>query len=235
MQSPARPRPSRWTTVRRWLARRAERFLTHLRMRHSDDPTAGESSADQNALNSEDAYAPGGEPRTDGASGPAAEASDAAAAAPEDGVEQLRRELDAQRDKYLRLAAEFDNFRRRTQKERAEAGTRAQATLVKSLLEELDDLQRFAQLDPASVNPATVLEGVQLVERKLQKELTAAGLEAIDPTGQPFDPNLHEAVATAPADSAEQDSTVAQVYQLGYTFASQLLRPARVVVRQWNG
>ena len=202
-------------------------------MRHSDDPTAGQSPDDQNATTSEDAYAPGGEPRTDGA---AAEGDGAVGTATEAGdAEQLRRELEEQRDKYLRLAAEFDNFRRRTQKERAEAGARAQATLVKSLLEELDDLQRFSQLDAATVSASAVIEGVQLVERKLLKELTAAGLSVVDPVGERFDPNLHEAITTAPAASAEEDDTVGQVYQLGYVFGSQLLRPARVVVRQWNG
>ena len=205
-------------------------------MRHSEDPTAGQSPADENATTSEDAYAPGGEPRTDGAAA-AAPDDDGAVGTTTEGAdaEQLRRELEEQRDRYLRLAAEFDNFRRRTQKERAEGAARAQASLVKALLDELDDLQRFSQLDPATASAAAVIEGVQLVERKLLKELTGAGLSVVNPVGEKFDPNLHEAITTAPASSAEEDDTVGQVYQLGYVFGSQLLRPARVVVRQWNG
>jgi molecular chaperone GrpE len=152
-----------------------------------------------------------------------------------DDVASLRGELDAQRDRYLRLAAEFDNFRRRTQRERAEAGVRAKAELVRPLLDALDDLERFGQVDTATATAASITEAVMLVGRKLAKALADAGLEVVNPLDEPFDPARHEALATAPATSAEQDSTVAQVYQPGYVFGGQLLRPARVVVRQFNG
>lgn len=147
----------------------------------------------------------------------------------------LRAEIEAQRDKYLRLAAEFDNFRRRTTRERTELGNRAKADLVRPLLDALDDLERFGSVDPATATAASIQEGVLLVGRKLAKALTSQGLEIVNPLDQPFDPARHEALATAPATSAEQDSTVAQVYQQGYVFGGQLVRPARVVVRQWNG
>ena len=114
-------------------------------------------------------------------------------------------------------------------------GARAQAELARQLLDALDDLDRFWHVDPATTDAATVIEGVGMVARKLSKSLQAAGLEVVDPVDQPFDPNRHEAVATAPAASAEEDHTVAQVYQPGYVFGNQLLRPARVVVRQWQG
>lgn len=146
--------------------------------------------------------------------------------------DDLARQLDEQRDRYLRLAAEYDNHRRRTQKERAEAGGRAQAELVKHLIDALDDLGRFAHVDPASTDATTVVEGVAMVEKKLLKTLAGAGLQVVDPAGQPFDPSLHEAVATEPAARRDDENTVARVYQLGYVFAGQLLRPARVVVRQ---
>ena len=74
-----------------------------------------------------------------------------------------------------------------------------------------------------------------MVEKKLLKALGAAGLEIVDPVNQSFDPQLHEAVATEPALSPEDDHVVARVYQVGYKFNGQLLRPARVVVKQWNG
>ena len=151
------------------------------------------------------------------------------------GSDELQRQLEEQRDKYLRLAAEYDNHRRRSQKERAEAGGRAQAELVKQLIDGLDDLSRFAHVDPASTDVHTVVEGVAMVEKKLLKLLGGAGLEIVDPTGQPFDPALHEAVATEPANSRDDDHQVARVYQLGYVFAGQLLRPARVVVKQYGG
>jgi molecular chaperone GrpE len=74
-----------------------------------------------------------------------------------------------------------------------------------------------------------------MVEKKFLKMLTAAGLEIVDPVNQSFDPTLHEAVATEPALSPEDDHVVARVFQVGYLFGGQLLRPARVVVKQWNG
>jgi len=147
----------------------------------------------------------------------------------------VQRLLDEQRDKYLRLFAEFDNYRKRTAREFREAAPRAQGELVKELLDPLDDLMRFADLDPAQVDAKTVVDGVNLVERKLLKAFAAFGAEVIDPAGQPFDPNLHEAVMTEPAAAADEDDVVARVFQVGFLFNGQLLRPARVVVKQWNG
>jgi molecular chaperone GrpE len=138
------------------------------------------------------------------------------------------------RDKYLRLAAEFDNYRKRTMRERAEAGSRAQGELVKHIVESLDDLGRVIAVDPASTDARSVVQGVDLVAKKLLKALTSAGLEVVDPVNQTFDPAFHEAVATEPALSPEDDHVVSQVFQPGYRFGGQLLRPARVVVRQWS-
>ena len=145
------------------------------------------------------------------------------------------REVEQLRDRHLRLAAEFDNYRKRTARESAQAGARAQADLVKLLLDPLDDLMRFADLEPAAVDVTTVVQGVDLVERKVLKALGAAGLEVINPVDEPFNPELHEAVMTEPALSPEDDHIVSRVFQQGYVFAGQLLRPARVVVKQWNG
>jgi molecular chaperone GrpE len=148
---------------------------------------------------------------------------------------RLEAAVTAEREKTLRLAAEFDNYRKRVVRERQEAGGRAQAELVQGLVEALDDIARFAHLDPATVESKTVVEGVAMVERKVMKTLSGHGLEVVDPTGRPFDPAFHEAVGTEPATSAEEDHLVARVYQPGYLFRGQLLRPARVVVKQWLG
>jgi molecular chaperone GrpE len=144
-------------------------------------------------------------------------------------------DLATERDKYLRLAAEYDNYRKRSAKERQDAGTRAQADLVRQLVEALDDVARFAHIDPATTDATTVVQGVDMVEKKLLKALGGAGLEIINPLGETFDPALHEAVATEPTSAREDDHVVSRVYQPGYVFRSQLLRPARVVVKQWNG
>jgi molecular chaperone GrpE len=152
-----------------------------------------------------------------------------------DATGTAQRQLAEQQDKYLRLAAEFENYRKRTMRERAETYSRAQGDLAKQLLDALDDLARFAHVDPATVDAVTVVQGVEMVEKKTLKALTGCGLETIDPTNQSFDPTLHEAVATEPALSPEDDHVVSRVYQVGYRFNGQLLRPARVVVKQWNG
>jgi molecular chaperone GrpE len=158
-----------------------------------------------------------------------------AESAPDSGAEAAERALAEQQDKYLRLAAEYDNYRKRAVRERHEASTRGQAELLRGLLDALDDLSRFAHVDPATTDTKTVVDGVAMVERKMLKTLTAIGVEVVNPIDQTFDPSTMEAVATEPALSREDDHVVAKVYQQGYLFNGQLLRPARVVVKQWNG
>lgn len=153
----------------------------------------------------------------------------------DDRASELERELTLERDKYLRLVAEFDNFRKRMMKERVEAEARGQAELVRHMLDPLDDIARFAHVDPATTETSTIVEGVALVEKKLDKSLRAAGLEIINPAGEKFDPAMHEAVAIEATTNSDLDHTVAQVYQVGYAFKGQMLRPARVVVRQYQG
>jgi len=143
--------------------------------------------------------------------------------------------LDELNDKYLRLAAEYDNFRRRTSKERLELSARSQGELLKMLIDPLDDLARVIAQGPGASDAKTVLDAVEVVDKKMMKGLVAAGLEVINPVGKPFDPTLHEAVSTAPAATKEEDHIVSQVFQPGYLFKGQLLRAARVVVLQWNG
>jgi molecular chaperone GrpE len=178
---------------------------------------------------SEDEFAPGAE------GGPGGNGPDESAVVTDERIADLERRLAEQHDKYLRLVAEYDNYRKRTGKERAESHSRAQADLAKQLLDALDDLARFAHIDPQTVEAVTVVQGAEMVEKKLMKALTSAGLELIDPVDLTFDPTLHEAVATEPALGPEDDHVVARVYQPGYLFNGQLLRPARVVVKQWNG
>jgi molecular chaperone GrpE len=143
--------------------------------------------------------------------------------------------IEEEREKYLRLAAEYDNFRKRTARERTESGARAQAELVRRLVDSMDDLSRFAHVDPASTDAITIVQGVEMVEKKLLRELASLGLEVLNPVDQPFDPAVHEAVSTEPTPAKEDDHMVARVYQPGYMFQNQLIRPARVVVKQWNG
>jgi len=190
-----------------------------------DDRDNSRFNGDADGPDSEDTFAPGSE-RNDVDADP--ETSDALMA-------DLERRLSDQQDRYLRLAAEYENYRKRTIRERSEAHSRGQADLAKQLLDPLDDLARFAHVDPTTVEAATVVQGAEMVEKKLLKMLAGAGLEVVDPVNQTFDPTLHEAVATEPALSPEDDHVVSKVFQVGYLFNGQLLRPARVVVKQWNG
>lgn len=150
------------------------------------------------------------------------------AAAQGDEVAQLK-------DRYLRLAAEYDNFRKRTDRERSGGRDRAQAEMAEALLEPLDDLQRVADLKAESTTVEAVLEGIQMVERKLLRILEGFGLETLDAHGKAFDPSMHEALMTIATDDASEDDTVGEVFQPGYQFRGTLVRPARVQVRKHGG
>jgi len=149
-------------------------------------------------------------------------------------VARLEREVAEVQDRYLRLAAEFDNYKKRMTRERTESWGKAQADVIQRLVDALDDLARFAHVDPATTDARTIHDGVDLVERKIWKELDALGVRRLDETGGRFDPAVHEAVTVAPAATPEQDNTVGQVLQAGYRLGGQLLRPARVLVLKWQ-
>jgi molecular chaperone GrpE len=168
------------------------------------------------------------------------QAADAAgeSARPSEETEELSAvaaERDSYRDRYLRLAAEYDNFRKRTERERATDRGRAQANLVQRILDVVDDFERVTQIDPEKTSATALLEGIQMVERKLLRTLESAGLEIIDASGKPFDPEEHEALASAPTDDRDQDDTISDVFQKGYRFKGNLLRPARVRVFKHEG
>jgi molecular chaperone GrpE len=140
------------------------------------------------------------------------------------------KDLEELNDRHLRLVAEFNNFRRRTEQERLSAWARAQADVVAKFLDVLDDLHRVAQLDLSNATVEAIMEGIDLVERKFTRMLEDSGVEVIDPAGQGFDPERMEAVMRVPAESDDQDDVVAQVFQKGYTLKGVLVRPARVSV-----
>jgi molecular chaperone GrpE len=149
-------------------------------------------------------------------------------------TKRLEQEAAEWKDRCLRAAAELENFKRRAIKERSETWSRAQADVIGRTLDVVDDLGRVAALDPAQTTAQALHEGMGLVERKLIKALESVGVERMDPMGQPFDPNVHEAVMTLAAPSPEADHTVGSVLQLGYRLNGMLLRPARVAVFAWT-
>jgi molecular chaperone GrpE len=154
---------------------------------------------------------------------------------PENGADPIQEELETLKDRHLRLAAEFDNFRKRSRDEVLQASTRGQATLLSTLMDVIDDFQRMHEVDPATATLDSVLEGLVMVDRKLGRLLADFGLEMIDPTGDPFDPATMEAVLRIPTAEAEEDDRVDQVLQRGAIFKGHLVRPARVAVRKLEG
>ena len=137
-----------------------------------------------------------------------------------------------QRDDYLALAqrtqADFENYRKRVAREAAAAQERGVCSLAKELLPALDNLDRAIE---HADHDDPLLQGVRLVRSELAAALTRAGIESFSPAGEPFDPEVHEAVATAPQPPGGKPSgTVVEVYQPGYRMGASILRPARVVV-----
>ncbi len=152
----------------------------------------------------------------------------AEAADPADAVAQAKAEAAEWQDKYLRLHAEWDTYRRRTNEQRAQEKARATEKLVESLLPVLDDFERT--IDYATSNGESgLLGGVEAVHSKLVSVLEKDGVEVISPEGQAFDALEAQAVATVD-DPSVPDETVAQVYQKGYRMGTKVLRPAMVTV-----
>ena len=148
-----------------------------------------------------------------------------------EGMEDAGSSLERERDQYLALAqraqADFENYRKRAAKEVAAAGDRAKGNLVRELLPVVDNLERA--LASAGESEQHLAEGVRLVHSELIGLLQRNGIEAFDPTGEPFDPEVHEALSTQPADGAEP-GTVVGVMEKGYKLNGTVLRPARVMV-----
>ncbi len=147
-------------------------------------------------------------------------------------VEELAAEefAPAPDDAYLRLAADFDNYRKRVAREHAELTARANERLLNELLPVLDDLERA--LEAASAHEEAKLEeGVQLVHRSLAGLLERHGLSEIDAAG-PFDPHVHEALLAQPGGEGVESGSVLQVLQKGYRLGDRVLRPTRVIVAE---
>lgn len=149
-------------------------------------------------------------------------------------LDDLREELHQLSDRHLRLAAEFDNYRKRTDREREAMGARLQLALISPLLDVVDDLERVAT-SGEDASAAALLDGIQLVQKKFHNVLGAAGLEPIEAEGEVFDPAVMEAMMTVPTDDPARDDHVADVFQRGYRLGDVLVRPARVRVLKYEG
>lgn len=151
-------------------------------------------------------------------------------------LRDLLADAEAKKDEYLELAkrtqADFENFRKRMTAEVQAASVRGKVQLAAEVAPVLDDLERAIQaagLDPEGDSEDGLAHGVLLVFRGLRETLKRNGIEQVDPKGEKFDPNQHEALSTIPVEGTEP-GVVVEVMQKGYRFEEQLIRPARVVV-----
>jgi len=154
--------------------------------------------------------------------------TDAPGAAGDDAIDTLRRERDDLQDRLLRLAAEFDNYRKRTERERRELSDAVSADLIRDLLPAIDDLERAIAASADTTDPA-MREGIELIHRQLLDALRRRNVEPFESVGKIFDPAWHEALASEPARGRREDEIVEEIRR-GYRIGSRLLRAAMVKV-----
>ena len=145
-------------------------------------------------------------------------------------LEKKDKEVSELRDKYLRLQAEFDNYRKRTAKEKVELLQTAGKEVILSLLDVLDDSDRAIKQLENTTDVEAVKDGVKLVFNKLKNTLQAKGLKPMESINTPFDPDLHDAITEIPAPTPEQSGKVVDVLQPGYYLNDKLIRHAKVIV-----
>jgi molecular chaperone GrpE len=156
--------------------------------------------------------------------------ADLAEETPEQGCEELAAQVAELKERALRQAAELDNYKKRTEREKAEFFKRANEGLVKELLPVLDNLERaLASAKEHTQSDPNLVQGVEMIQGELLKTLGRHGLEPVEAVGQAFDPKLHEAMMQQ-EDPEQDENTVLAEAQRGYTFEGRLLRPAMVVV-----
>ena len=149
---------------------------------------------------------------------------------PADEVEKLQNELDSLKDKYLRLSAEFDNYRKRTMKEKAELILNGGEKCISSILPIVDDFERALKNMETAEDVAAVKEGVELIYNKFMTVLGQNGVKPIETKEQPLNTDYHEAIAVIPAPSEEQKGKILDCVQTGYTLNDKVIRHAKVVV-----
>lgn len=150
----------------------------------------------------------------------------------EETIATLQQQIDEWKDKYLRQAAEFDNYRKRVVKEKSELILNGGQKVMQSILPIIDDFQRAEMGMEKMEDVKAVKEGVQLIIDKFLKLLGQEGLKSIDAVGQPFDVDYHEAIAMVPAQNDEQKGKVIDCVQTGYMLNEKVIRHAKVAVAQ---
>lgn len=147
-----------------------------------------------------------------------------------DELEAAQAALEKEKKEYLFLMAEFDNYRKRVIKEKADIIKNGAEKVLAGLLPIVDDFERGLKATKDAEDPDAVRQGMELIYNKLVKYLEANGVKAMDSTGQAFDPEFHEAIATIPAPSEDLKGKVIDTTQTGYTINDKVLRHAKVAV-----
>lgn len=145
-------------------------------------------------------------------------------------LEKANEQIEEQKDKYLRLSAEFDNYRKRTIKEKAELILNGGEKSISSILPVIDDFERAIKTMETAKDVSAVKEGVELIYNKFMAVLAQNGVKVIETKDQPLDTDYHEAIAVIPAPSEEQKGKILDCVQTGYTLNDKVIRHAKVVV-----
>ena len=149
---------------------------------------------------------------------------------PKDEAAVLKKELSEMRDKYLRLAAEFDNYRKRTLREKAEWEQNAQETVLVNILPVVDDFERGIEVAENADDMNGVRTGMSLIYNKMKDFLTDNGIKEIKAKNEPFDTDWHEAITNIPAPSDDMKGKIVDVIQKGYTLKNKVIRYSKVVI-----
>lgn len=200
----------------------AEKFDQQEKKEQESTDTA--TAPEQEATNAEatDTEVPGAEAET---------TVEAEAGSQQGEVDKLKEELENEQNKYLRLLADYENYKRRVVKDREEAEKFRSKALLSDLLPVLDNFERALASEDENENNKSLLKGVRMVYNTLLEAVKREGLEEVKSVGEPFDPNIHQAVMQE-KDESQEPGTVLQELQKGYTLKGRVLRPAMVKVNE---
>ena len=188
----------------------------------ADDSVTDQSASERNGADSSPDQGVAGD-------GESVEREAEVAEAPPDPLEEAKAEGQRLRDQLLRVAADFDNFRKRSRRETSDAEKRAREELLRELLPVFDNLERAAAVAETATDVKALADGIALVTRQFRDTLSKIGIERITAIGQPFDPAVHEAVQQIETTEHSPGTVVSEV-QAGYRANERLIRPALVVV-----
>ncbi|MFS7199729.1 nucleotide exchange factor GrpE [Carnobacterium divergens] len=152
--------------------------------------------------------------------------------APVDELTEAKAAFSDMEDRYLRIQAEMANMRKRNQKEREDAAKYRSQDIAKELLPVIDNLERAMAIEVSDEQGESLKKGLEMVMNTFRTALKSEGIEEINPVGESFDPNFHQAVQTVPAEDGQATDTVVNVLQKGYILKDRVLRPAMVIVSQ---